>query len=99
MPPQAEGDERKTARLPPQVGDTSIFMLVGIPGVWGLPCVSEAGGDAIDCGGEGVVKRLVFLTGAFSAKKLDLNQAHGIHVWVAPADGACQNWICFLQQL
>src|SRR5580698_5571220 len=60
--------------------------------------VAEACADAVDGGGDGAVELVrvgfAFFQGrALAADEFDLQEAHGVDVGVAQADGALQDWV------
>src|SRR5271156_1796461 len=60
--------------------------------------VSQAGADAVDGGGDGSVEFGIFGFAfgdgfALATDEFDLDQAHGVDVGVAQADGALEDWV------
>src|SRR5579883_251875 len=60
-----------------------------------LPGVVQSGGDAIHSSADGVVEGIPFFAGAFAAQQVNLDEAHGIHVRIAQANGAIQQRVTF----
>src|SRR6185437_4411285 len=62
--------------------------------------IAEAGGDAVDGGGDGAVefgggRSAGGEGGAFAAEEFDLDERHGVDVGVAQADGALEDLVGF----
>src|SRR5689334_23299551 len=58
-----------------------------------LACIVQPGGDAIDRGAERIFQVRGSLAFLLAVQQLDLNQAHGVHVWIPQANGAGQHTV------
>jgi hypothetical protein len=58
-----------------------------------LACIVQAGGDPIDGRAQRILQIRGFLSALLAAQQFHLNQAHGVDVWVAQADGTGEHAI------